>query len=109
MNRTIATPTHRVPTTVGEMLEEEFRKPLNLTQAAFAEALGIDRVRYSAIVNGRSLPVDTAQRLARVLGTSIEFWLNLQHMTDVYNAIHEDPSPEIAKLVPIAHVWRSRR
>lgn len=102
MHRTITVPTHRPPTPVGEMLEEEFRKPLGLTQADFAAALGINRVRYSAIVNGRrSLSVDTAQRLARVLGTTVGFWLNVQHATDVYEATNMKPPVEIARLKQI--------
>jgi addiction module HigA family antidote len=84
------------------MIEEEFRKPLGLTQAEFAAALGIDRIRYSAIVNKRrALSVDTAHRLSRVLGTTVGFWLNLQHMTDVYEATHAKLAPEIATLKPI--------
>jgi addiction module HigA family antidote len=107
--RAIPIPTHQPPATVGEMLEEEFRKPFGLTQAEFAEKLGIDRVRYSALANGRrSLSVDTAQRLAHVLGTSVEFWLNLQHMTDVYHAAHAPLPPEIAALAPIAKAKKTR-
>jgi addiction module HigA family antidote len=112
-HRTIPIPTHQPPTSIGEMLEEEFRKPLGLTQAEFAEKLGIDRVRYSSLANGRrALSLDTAQRLSRVLGTSVEFWLNLQHVTDVYNATRAPLSPEIAALLPVASktkIPRSRR
>ncbi len=100
--RTLRLPTHRPPTTVGEILEEEFRKELGLTQNDFARRLGIDRVRYSALVNGRrSLTSDTARRLERVLGPSLQFWMNLQYMTDMYAAIHAPKSAEIEALKPL--------
>jgi len=100
--RTLRLPTHRPPTTVGEILEEDFRKELGLTQEDFARRLGIDRVRYSALVNGRrSLTIDTARRLEKVLGPSLQFWMNLQYMTDVYAAMHAPKSAEIEALKPL--------
>ena len=100
--RTLRLPTQRPPTTVGEILEEDFRKELGLTQEDFARRLGIDRVRYSALVNGRrSLTIDTARRLEKVLGPSLQFWMNLQYMTDVYAAMHAPKSAEIEALKPL--------
>jgi len=97
--RNLTIPTHRPPTTPGEILEEEFLKPLGYTQAQFAEAFGIDRVRLNGLINGRrAVTADTAMRLARVLGTSVEMWLNLQTVCDVYAAQHSEAAAEIKKL-----------
>lgn len=80
-------PTHRVTTHPGEMLLEEFLKPLDLSVTKFAEAIGVSRIRLSELVNGRrGVTADTALRLAKALGTSPEFWLNLQSSYDLTEA-----------------------
>ncbi len=64
-------PTDREPTPPGEMLQEEFIKPLGLTQAELAEKLGMPRVAVNAIINGkRSITPGTAMRLAKALSTT---------------------------------------
>ena len=88
--------------TVGEIIEEEYRKPLGLTQQQFADALNISRGRYAELVAGkRGVTLDTALRLARVLGTSPQFWINLQTLRDLSEAAKTPASAEIAKLKPI--------
>jgi addiction module HigA family antidote len=68
----------------GEVLFEEFLKPLKLSQYRLAKHLGIPESRISEIVNGvRSVTADTALRLAQFFGTSHELWLNLQDRYDV--------------------------
>ena len=63
----------------GEILLEEFMKPLGLTQYRLARDLRVTPIRISQIVNGkRSISVDTALRLARYFGTSAAAWLRLQ-------------------------------
>ena len=63
----------------GEILLEDFMKPLGLTQYRLAQDLGVTPIRISQIVNGeRSISVDTAMRLARYFGTSAAVWLRLQ-------------------------------
>lgn len=63
----------------GEVLREDFMKPLGLSQNRLAHDLGVTPIRISRIVNGRrSITVDTAMRLARYFGTSAEVWLRLQ-------------------------------
>jgi addiction module HigA family antidote len=63
----------------GEILLEEFLKPLNLSQNALARAIGVPPRRINEIVLGkRSISADTALRLAKVFGTSIQFWMGLQ-------------------------------
>ena len=66
-------PTHRPPTHPGEMLLEEFLKPMGITQVELARKLKIPFQRVNQIVRGkRSVTPDTALRLAKVLGTSVE-------------------------------------
>src|SRR5271154_41407 len=82
----VATP-NRITTHPGEMLSEEFLKPLGMSVNALAMALRVPATRIGAIVKGeRSVTADTALRLARFLGTSPEFWGNLQAMHDLTKA-----------------------
>ena len=67
------------PTHPGEVLLEDFMKPMGLTQYALAKALGVTQVRIGEIVHGkRAVSPDTALRLARYFGTSAEFWMGMQ-------------------------------
>jgi antitoxin HigA-1 len=101
--RTFSIPTKRRPNTPGEVLDEDFRKPLGLTQQALADALGIDRVRLNGILRGRRrVTPDTAARLARVLGTSAEWWLNMQMVVDLYEVYKTSLGAEIKKLRPVS-------
>jgi addiction module HigA family antidote len=69
------------------MLRVEFFKPLGLSVNGLAMALRVPATRIGAIVKGeRSVTADTALRLARFLGTSAEFWMNLQTMHDLTKA-----------------------
>ena len=77
--------TKRKPSTVGDILLEEYLIPLNLKIADLAATLNVHRNTVSAIVNNNSkLSLDMAMRLAKALNTSVEFWLNLQMMTDIW-------------------------
>ena len=81
--------TKRKPATVGEILIEEFLTPLNLTQSALAEAIGVPRKHVNELCNQRrSVTAATALILARVFGNSPDFWLNIQRRTDLWNALH---------------------
>jgi antitoxin HigA-1 len=81
--------TKRKPVPVGEMLEEEFMRPLALTQTALARAMGVERRLVNELCNGRrSVTVDTALMLARVFGNTPEFWLNLQRRSDLWEALN---------------------
>src|SRR5439155_15770613 len=71
----------------GEMLREEFLEPLGLTPYAVAKACGVPRTRIERIAREElGISADTALRLAKFLGTSAEFWLNLQTRYDVLTA-----------------------
>lgn len=68
----------------GEILREEFLVPMGLTPYALAKALGVPRTRIERVVREEQpITSDTALRLARYFGTSVELWLNLQMDYDV--------------------------
>jgi addiction module HigA family antidote len=95
-------PADRVPTHPGEILLEDFLKPLGLTQSRLAELIGVYYPRVNEIVNGkRGVTVDTALRLARLLGTTPEFWLNGQLDYDLYRVMHSEAAREIEKIRPL--------
>jgi len=95
-------PTHRPPTHPGEMLLEEFLKPLGITQSAFAVRLGVSFPRLNEVINGkRSVTPDTALRLAQVTGMSADFWLGLQQDWDLWHALRSEDAAEIADLEPL--------
>jgi antitoxin HigA-1 len=68
----------------GESLLEDYLKPLEISQNRLAVAMRVPPIRVSEIVNGRrAITPDTALRLAACLGTTPEFWLNLQSAYDL--------------------------
>lgn len=97
-------PSNRAPTHPGEMLLEEFLKPMGITQSDFAARLGVPFPRLNEIIKARrGVTPDTALRLARVLGMSAEFWLGLQLDWDLWNAMQSKHYAEIAQLQPVKH------
>jgi addiction module HigA family antidote len=77
-------PENRIPTHPGEVLLEEFLNPLELSQVAFAEHIGVPVQRVNEIVRRkRGVSPDTAWLFAQAFGTSPEFWLNLQTNYDL--------------------------
>jgi len=77
----------RVTTSPGEMLVEEFLKPLGISQNQLALHTSLPMSRINAIIHGkRALTADTALRFARFFGNSPEFWLNLQLLHDLTKA-----------------------
>lgn len=95
-------PRLRPPTHPGEMLLEEYLKPLEISQSAFAIRLGVSFPRLNEVIRGkRSITPDTALRLARVLGISAGFWLGLQQDWDLWHAMHSQEAEEIEKLEPL--------
>ncbi len=99
MSLSIPIPKNRRPTSPGEIITEEFLKPLDITQQQLADAMKISRVRLNEILNGRrGISPDTALRLERVLGPSAQFWLNLQMVVDLYETEHASNQRELASL-----------
>ncbi len=83
----VRVPTNRRPTHPGEMLLEEFLKPMGLTQRELAQALGLPYQRINELINGRrALTPSTALRLAKYFGNSASFWMSLQLRWDLYEA-----------------------
>ena len=97
----------RLPTAVppvhpGEMLLEEFLKPLGVSQSAMAVRLGVSFPRLNEIVRGkRSVTPDTALRLAQVTRMSADFWLGLQSDWDLWHALRSTDAKTLAKLEPL--------
>jgi addiction module HigA family antidote len=83
----------------GEVLNEEFLKPLELSQYRLAKGTGMPGDRVARLVKGtRSFTADTALRLARYFGTTPEFWMNLQARYDLETA-RDEKGREIEKRV----------
>jgi addiction module HigA family antidote len=83
--------TNRKPTTVGEILTAEFLEPMGLTQTELAKAMSVQvRLVNELCRDRRAVTADTALMLARVFGTSAEFWLNAQQATDLWEAMHDE-------------------
>ena len=77
-------PENRIPTHPGEILLEEFLKPLGMSQMAFAKHINVPIQRINEIVRGkRGVTPDSAWRFAQAFGTTPEFWLNLQAAYDL--------------------------
>jgi addiction module HigA family antidote len=97
-------PAHRPPTHPGEMLLEEFLKPLEISQAELAKRIGVSYVRVNELVNGRrGVTPDTALRLSRFFGNSVAFWLNGQLECDMWDALHSPAMAEIEKIEPFVY------
>ena len=72
------------PVHPGEVLQEEFLKPLGVSQYRLAKEISVSPRRVNEIVHGsRAITADTALRLARYFGTTDRFWLNLQARYDL--------------------------
>jgi len=77
-------PKHRTPTHPGEILLKEFLEPMGISQLRLAEHMEIPVQRVNELVNGkRGITPDTAWKLAGALGTTAEFWMNLQSAYDL--------------------------
>jgi addiction module HigA family antidote len=78
-------PTYRPPTHPGEILMEEFLKPMGMTQRELANAIHVPYQRVNEIINGRrGVTASTALRLSRYFDTTPDFWMNLQLRWDLY-------------------------
>lgn len=95
-------PTHRAPTHPGEMLLEEFLKPMGMSQTELAERLRVSYPRVNELAHGkRDMTPDTALRLERLLGVEAQFWLNLQLSWDLYHAVHSPAACTRAQIRPL--------
>ena len=91
-------PANRIPTHPGEILMEEFLKPLGITQVELAKHLGVSLQRLNEICRGkRGVTPDTAWRLAQAFGTTPELWINLQTAHDL---VRGKPKEKIRRIRP---------
>jgi addiction module HigA family antidote len=98
----IRIPTHRTPTHPGEMLLEEFLKPMGINQRELSNAINVPYQRVNEIINGRrGITPSTALRLAKVFGVSADFWMNIQLRWDLYFA-KEVESDALKNIKPLS-------
>ena len=104
----IRIPSHRQPTHPGEMLREEFLRPLGITQREFAKRLRISYPRMNELIHGRrGVTSDTALRLEQLLGVEAQFWLNLQLAWDLYQARRSPKSAAIRRIERLPQLRRA--
>ncbi len=78
-------PTNRAPTHPGEMLLEEFLRPMKITQKQLADAIHVPFQRVNELVNGkRGITPSTALRMSIYFGNTPDFWMNIQQRWDLY-------------------------
>ncbi|KXS31828.1 MAG: XRE family plasmid maintenance system antidote protein [Candidatus Gallionella acididurans] len=86
----------------GEILFEEFLRPMDISQTRLANTIGVPPRRINEIVLGkRGITADTALRLAKVFGTSVQFWMGLQdeyELREARSAIED----QLEHMIPIA-------
>lgn len=95
----------RKPTSVGEILQEEFLEPLSLKISDLAQILDVHRNTASNIVNNSSrITLEMAVKLAKVFDTTPEFWLNLQTRIDLWELEHNKRFQQsLANVKPALH------
>ena len=80
-------PKYRPPTSPGEMLLEEFLKPLKMTQTELAKRMGVPIQRVNTLINGkRGVTAETALLLSAIFKNSPQFWMGLQMDWDLWHA-----------------------
>ena len=97
----IRVPTDRAPTHPGEMLLEEFLKPMGMSQQQLARQIRVPFQRVNELVNRRrGVTPATALRLSRLFGNTPDFWMNLQIRWDLYKAQRKE-AEILKKIEPI--------
>jgi len=98
----------RQPTHPGNLLKEDYLKPLSITIQAMASILGVSRKTLSKIINGNgAVTPDMALRLSRAFDTTPELWLNLQKNYDLWHAAHD--SKEWQRVMPVLPIIANSR
>jgi antitoxin HigA-1 len=93
-------PENRIATHPGEIIKEEYLRPAGITQVAFAKHLGIPLQRLNEIIRGkRGITPETAWLLSQALGTTPQFWMNLQ---DAYDLTSKRPTRAVECLIKTA-------
>lgn len=93
-------PENRIATHPGEILKEEFLDLLGITQVGFSQHIGVSLQRVNEIVRGkRGITPETAWLFSQALGTTPQFWLNLQN---AYDLTSKRPGRTVERLVKAA-------
>jgi addiction module HigA family antidote len=91
-----------LPVHPGEVLREEFLRPMNLSPYTVARAVGVPRTRIERIANEQTaMSADTALRLARYFGTSPAFWMGIQTQYDLERA-EDELGAGLRKIAPLS-------
>lgn len=89
------------PITPGEILAEDFLKPLGISQYRIAKAIGVPPTRIGEIVHGkRRITPDTALKLSKALGLSERYWINIQTDYDI-EVEKQARRAELDRIVPL--------
>lgn len=92
-------PTSGPPTHPGDMLLEEFLRPLGMSQTELAVKIGVSYPRVNELIHGkRGITPDTALRLEQLFGMEAQFWLNLQLAWDLYHLLRSPAAKRIKKI-----------
>ena len=84
----------------GEILDEEFLKPMGITQYRLAKSIGVDATRIRSIILGeRSITAETALLFSRFFGNSVEFWMAIQARYD-RECAEDEMAERLAAVVP---------
>jgi len=93
-------PENRIPTHPGEILLEEFLKPMGITQVAFAKHINVPLQRINEIIRGkRGVTSETAWLLSQARGTTPELWANLQRNYDLAKSRPQVKIPKLEEVV----------
>lgn len=89
----VTIPLHREPIHPGEILLEDFLKPMGISQRAFARHINWTPAKLSEIINGkRGVSYEAALDLSDVFQMEVQFWINLQQAHDLWHAMrHHTP------------------
>jgi addiction module HigA family antidote len=86
----------------GEILQEDFLTPMNISAYRLAKETYMDQTRVSEILKGkRSVTIDTALRLSKFFGTSPEFWVNIQTQYDM-EVKEAELTEQLRKIKPVS-------
>ena len=92
------------PVHPGEVLREEFLRPVNLSPYAVARAVGVPRTRIERLANEQTaVTTDTALRLAQYFGTTPSFWMGMQAQYDLERA-QDEMGTELRKITSVRDV-----
>lgn len=90
----------QVPVHPGEILKHEFLDEMGISAGKLAKHIHVPRTRIERLIKEETaMTVDTAQRLSKAFGTTVEFWMNLQLNFDLASA---KPEPDLESIEPLA-------